>query len=162
LIRRGVRLLALPVAVTAAALLGAAGCQTVDLGAPPADVNACEPGQQYFVSTIWPMFLGMDYGGKHCFDSGCHGLGSRTPLTLTDISATLATLPSPPPNPLPPDVLADYTQASQQMNCSDVADSKLLIFPENVQVHGGGQLIDPNSQQATDTLMLLETWVGSP
>jgi hypothetical protein len=150
------------VAVAAAALLGAAGCQTVDLGAPPADINACEPGQQYFVTNVWPMFLSMDYGGKHCYDSGCHDLGSRTPLTLTDISATIAGLPSPPPNPLPPDVLADYTQASQQMNCSDVADSKLLIFPENIQVHGGGQLIDPNSQQAMDTLMLLETWVTSP
>ena len=147
-------------AALAAALLGGAGCQTVDLGAPPADINACEPGQQYFVSTVWPMFLAMDYGGKHCFDSGCHGLGSRTPLTLTDISAELP-LP-PPPTPIPPDVMADYSQASQQMNCSDVADSRLLIFPENVQVHGGGQLIDPNSQQATDTLMLLQTWVSSP
>jgi hypothetical protein len=145
----------------AAALLGAAGCQTVDLGAPPADVNASEPGIQYFASTVWPMFLAMDYGGKHCYDSSCHDLGSRTPLTLTDISSELP-LPSPPPNPLPPDLVADYTQASQQMNCSDVADSKLLIFPENIQVHGGGQLIDPSSQQATDTLTLLETWVSSP
>ena len=48
------------------------------------------------------------------------------------------------------------------MNCSDVPDSKLLIFPENIQVHGGGQLIDPSSQQATDTLRLLMTWVSSP
>ena len=152
-------------ALAVAALLGAAGCQTVDLGAPPADVNACEPSVQYFITNVWPMFLSMDYGGKHCFDSGCHDLGSRTPLTLTDISASIATIPPPPaplPNPLPPDVEADYTQASQQMNCSDVADSKLLIFPENIQVHGGGQLIDPNSQQATDTLKLLETWVNSP
>ena len=40
------------------------------------------------------------------------------------------------------------------MNCSDVPDSKLLIFPENIQIHGGGQLIDPTSQQATDILEL--------
>jgi hypothetical protein len=159
--RHGSRRGALLAAFAAAGLLGAAGCQTVDLGAPPADVNACEPGIQYFTSNVWPMFLGMAYNGKHCFDSGCHDLGSRTPLTLTDISTELP-LPSPPPNPLPPDIMADYTQAAQQMNCSDVADSKLLIFPENIQVHGGGQLIDPNSQQATDTLTLLQTWVNSP
>jgi hypothetical protein len=149
-------------AFTAAALLGAAGCQTVDLGAPPADVNACEPGQLYFVSNVWPMFLSLSYGGKHCFDSGCHDPANRPILTLTDISAEVAALPTPYPNPLPPDILADYTQAAQEMNCSDVADSKLLIFPENIQVHGGGQLIDPTSQQATDTLTLLQTWVSSP
>lgn len=152
-------------ALAAAALLGAAGCQTVDLGAPPADVNACEPGIQYFVTNVWPMFLAMDYGSKHCYDSGCHLLGSSAQLSLTDISTSIAMLPQPPnplPNPLPPDIVADYTQAAQEMNCADVADSKLLIFPEGIQVHGGGQLIDPNSQQAMDTLKLLETWVSSP
>ncbi|HEX3901719.1 MAG TPA: hypothetical protein VH853_02650 [Polyangia bacterium] len=149
--------------LAAASLLGAAsGCETVDLGAPPADVNVCEPGQQYFVSTIWPMFLGQTYNGKHCFDSTCHGSGTRTPMTLTDITMSIAGLPMPPPNPLPPDILNDYTQASQQMNCSDVPDSKLLIFPENIQIHGGGQLIDPASQQAKDTLTALEAWVASP
>jgi hypothetical protein len=146
----------------ATVLLGAAGCQTVDLGTPPADVNACEPGQQYFVSTVWPMYLAMDYGGKHCFDSGCHNPGNLPILTLTDISAEVAALPTPLPNPLPPDILADYTQAAQMMSCSDVPDSKLLIFPENIQTHGGGQLIDPNSQQAKDILAILMTWVSSP
>jgi hypothetical protein len=148
--------------LVAALLGGAVGCDTVDLGAPPADVNQCEPGQQYFVSNVWPMFLGLDFGGKHCFASSCHGPGTLTALTLTDITAELATLSTPPPNPLPPDVLADYTQASQQMNCADAPDSKLLIFPENIRVHGGGQLIDPSSQQAKDLSTLLSTWVTSP
>jgi hypothetical protein len=159
-LRRRTPLLAL--LLPALAGLAGAGCQTVDLGAPPADVNACEPGQQYFVTNVWPMYLSMDFGGKHCFDAKCHALGSNTPMTITDITASLMTLPTPPPNPLPPDILADYTQAAEQMNCSDVPDSKLLTFPENIQVHGGGQLIDPSSQQAKDILALLMTWVTSP
>jgi hypothetical protein len=153
------------VLVVVAALLGsAAGCDTVDLGAPPADVNLCEPGQQYFVTNVWPMFLGMTYNTKHCFDSSCHGPGTLTALTLTDIGTEVTSLDlmMPLPNPLPADVVADYTQASRQMNCADAPDSKLLIFPENIQVHGGGQLIDPNSQQAKDLATLLSTWVTSP
>ena len=145
-----------------AALLATVGCQTVDLGAPPADVNICEPGQQYFVTTIWPMFLGQEYNGKHCFDSSCHGLGTLTQMTLTDITTEIAALPMPLPNPLPPDIVDDYTQASQQMNCSDALDSRLLTFPENIQVHGGGELIDPSSQQAKDLVTTLQAWVTSP
>ncbi len=157
--RRAGRLLLL----AAASLLGGAfGCQTVDLGAPPADVNICEPGQQYFVTTIWPMFLGLEYNGKHCFDSSCHGLGTLTQMTLTDITAEIAALPTPLPNPLPQDILDDYTQASQQMSCSDAPDSRLLTFPENIQVHGGGELIDPSSQQAKDLVTTLQAWVTSP
>ena len=142
-------------AVVSAALLLGAGCDTVDLGAPPADVNACMPGQMWFVDQIWPNFLGQDYNGKHCYDSACHGTGSKTPLTLVNPG-------EPATFPLPDDWANDYVQASQEMNCSDVLDSPLLLLPEGVQVHGGGQLIDPNSQQAMDTQMLLETWVTSP
>jgi len=60
-----------------------AACQTVDLGAPPADVNACEPGQQWFIDQIWPNFLAQGYGGKHCYDVSCHAIGSPNGLILT-------------------------------------------------------------------------------
>ena len=53
--------------------LAAGACTTVDLGTPPADVNACRPGQQFFVDQIWPEILDKDYSGVHCSDSGCHG-----------------------------------------------------------------------------------------
>ena len=36
------------------------GCETVDLGHPPADINACRPSQQCFVDEIWPNFLAKD------------------------------------------------------------------------------------------------------
>jgi hypothetical protein len=148
-----------PVVAAAALLLGAAtGCQTVDLGAPPADVNLCEPSQQYFVTQIWPNFLGNTYNSKHCFDSSCHGTGTLTAMTLTDITASIATLSTPPPNPLPPDILADYAQATQKMNCADPLDSDLLIYPENRLAHGGGMLIAPTGPEPT----LVQMWITAP
>ena len=135
-------------------LLGAAlGCQTVDLGAPPADVNLCEPSQQFFIDDIWPMFLGNTYSGKHCYDSGCHGSGSTTAMTLTNPIGTPPTMP-----PLPADWEANYTQATHRMNCSDPADSDLLIYPENRVPHGGGMLIMPTGPEAT----LISMWVTAP
>jgi hypothetical protein len=136
----------------AAAALGAGlSCQTVDLGAPPADVNACEPGQQWFIDQVWPNFLGADYNGKHCYDSTCHGPGSTTAMTLTNPI-------EPGVLPFPMDWQNNYTQATQRMNCSDAADSALLILPEGVQVHGGGMLIMPSGPEAT----LVEQWVTMP
>jgi hypothetical protein len=146
---RGGRLLLL----AASSLLGAAlGCQTVDLGAPPADVNLCEPSQQFFIDDIWPMFLGMSYAGKHCYDSGCHGPGSTTAMTLTN-PIEAATMP-----PLPADWAANYTQVTHRMNCADPLDSDLLIYPENRVPHGGGMLIMPNGPEAT----LVSMWVAAP
>jgi hypothetical protein len=141
--------------LAASALLGTAlGCQTVDLGAPPADVNLCEPSQQFFVKTIWPMFLGNDYGGKHCYDSGCHGAGSTTAMTLTKPND-----PMPDTSmPLPADWVANYTQATHRMSCSDPLDSDLLIYPENRVPHGGGMLIMPTGPEAT----LVSMWITAP
>lgn len=150
------------IVVGVAALLGAAvGCETVDLGAPPADVNLCEPSQQFFVTQIWPSFLGNTYNAKHCYDSSCHGAGTLTAMTLTDITASIATLPLPPaplPNPLPPDIQADYAQATQKMNCADPLDSDLLIYPENRLPHGGGMLISPTGPEPT----LVQMWITAP
>jgi hypothetical protein len=132
-----------------AALAG--GCETVDLGTPPADVNACMPGQMWFVDQIWPNFLGKDYNGKHCYDSDCHGAGSKTPMTLVNPS-------SPPSFPLPADWANNYTQAAHEMNCADVLDSALLLLPEYVQVHGGGQLIMKGGPEE----MLVQQWITQP
>ena len=148
----------------ALALAGVAGCDTVSLGAPPADVNLCEPSQTFFLQQIWPGFLGAPYGSamKHCYDSSCHGPGSSAPMTLTDIGTEVAGLPQPP-NPIPtsmitPEMVNDYTQATQRMNCADPLDSDLLTYPENVHTHGGGMLIMPNGPEA----MLVQMWITAP
>ena len=136
-------------------LVPALGCQTVDLGAPPADVNLCEPSQQFFVDSIWPMFVGNDYGGKHCYDSGCHGPGGTAAMTLlnpTPIPAGTNALP------LPMDWAANYAQVTHRMNCSDPLDSDLLIYPENRVPHGGGMLIMPTGPEAT----LVSDWIAAP
>jgi hypothetical protein len=138
--------------IAAAALLGVAlGCQTVDLGTPPADVNLCEPSQQFFIDSIWPMFLGNDYGGKHCYDSGCHDPGQGHPLTLVNPI-------EPGTIPLPMDWAANYASATHLMNCADPTDSNLLLYPEYAIVHGGGMLIMPKGPEAT----LVEMWVTAP
>ena len=72
----------------------ALGCTTVDLGDPPADVNACRPSQQYFIDTIWPMVLDIDYGGKRCTDSQCHNQSAGRPLTLVTPTSA-GTIPFP-------------------------------------------------------------------
>ncbi len=136
----------------ALALLGAgSGCETVDLGPPPAEVNACMPGQMWFVNQIWPNFLAKDYGGKHCTDSSCHGSGSKTTMTLVNPV-------DPVTYPLTGDWANNYAQAAHEMNCADVKDSSLLLLPEGVQVHGGNQLIMKDGPEA----MLVEQWITQP
>jgi hypothetical protein len=134
-----------------AGLLTATGCETVDLGAPPAEVNACMPGQMWFVTQIWPNFLGQDYNGKHCTDSSCHGGGGSAMMTLVNPV-------DPVTFPLTGDWANDYTQAAHEMNCADATDSALLRQPEGVQVHGGGQLIMKGGPEE----MLVEQWIAQP
>ncbi len=134
-----------------AALLAGAGCETVDLGAPPAQVNACLPGQMWFVNQIWPNFLAKDYNGKHCTDSSCHARGSKTTMTLVNPV-------DPVTFPLTGDWASNYTQVTHEMNCSDVTDSALLLLPEGVQVHGGNQLIMKGGPEE----MLVEQWITEP
>jgi hypothetical protein len=147
------------VVVVAAALAGAAlgaACDTVDQGAPPADINACRPSQAYFVSTIWPMVLSADYSGKHCYDAGCHD-----PPSSQTRSLILNPNPQPatnPPVPLTGDWAANYLSATEQMSCTDVASSRLLTLPSGVVQHGGGMLFKPGGPEATD----IQNWVTAP
>ena len=127
------------------------GCDTVDLGTPPADVNACRPSQAYFVETIWPMVLDVDYGGKRCNDSGCHDLASGRPLTLV-----APVLPSA--LPLPMDWANNYRSTTEQMNCSNVGASALIMFPTGQRPHGGQTLFAPDSEQVT----LIKAWISAP
>jgi hypothetical protein len=141
----------LAVAVAVAVAVTVAGCASVDLGTPPADVNACRPGQQFFIDQIWPNFLAKDYSGKHCYDSGCHGDATTTMLRIPPPTSVAAI-------PLPLDWSADYISASEAMDCSTVKSSALLMNPSGEVVHGGGMLIQPDGPEA----MLIEMWVTQP
>src|SRR4029453_6959404 len=86
--------------------LGVLGCDTVDLGVPPADVNACRPSQQFFYERVWPEYLGKDHGGKRCSDARCHDAASPRLLLLP-------TPQSAPTLPLPADWAAVYKAATE-------------------------------------------------
>lgn len=128
----------------------ALGCTTVDLGDPPADVNACRPSQPYFIDTIWPMVLDVDYGGKRCTDSTCHNQAAGRPLTLvTPTSAGTI--------PFPMDWANNYRSTTEQMNCSNVAASSLIQFPTGQRTHGGGTLFASDSNEVT----LIKGWISA-
>jgi hypothetical protein len=136
-----------------ALLLGAglAACSSVDLGEPPADVNACRPSQNFFVNEIWPNFLDKDYGGKRCADGACHAVSAGRPLSLVT--------PAPAPTlPLTLEWAANYRSVTENMQCSNVRSSALLTNPSGQVTHGGGKLIEPNGPEAT----LIEMWVTAP
>jgi hypothetical protein len=142
----------LPSLFAALALSGAA-CETVELGEPPADINACRPSQQFFAAEIGPNFLFKDYGGKHCYDSTCHGALAPNALDLV-----LPDLSIPAAIPLVNEWAADYMTVTEEMNCSNVASSKLLTYPGGINVHGGGKLIEPDGPEAT----LIKMWISQP
>lgn len=141
---------ALALALGGAAL---AGCDTVDLGAPPDDINTCRPSQQFFLDQIWDNVIAPDYGGKHCTDANCHASSSGHAPALVVPPAS-----EPRSIPLPPTWAADYMSLSEQMNCADVSASNLILLPEDITPHGGGQLFQPGSMQET----LIRMWVSAP
>jgi hypothetical protein len=133
--------------VLALAAASPVACETVDVGSPPADINACRPDQRFFYERVWPEFLGREVGGKRCNDSGCHDSGSPRQMRIPAPT-------SAPMLPLPADWAAAYKAASEQMSCTNVASSPLLQRPSRVD-HGGGKLIEPEGEEA----MLLRMWV---
>jgi hypothetical protein len=140
-------------ALLGAAWVGTLGCDTVDLGPPPADVNLCHPSQLFFVQQIWPNFLAKDYGGKRCGDARCHDASSGRQLVLPP-----PTSPAPSGLPLPDDWAALYKSTIEQMQCTDVKSSPLLTHPDGEVTHGGGALIAPDGPEVT----LVTMWVSSP
>ena len=157
-----------------AAALMAVACHTVDLGQPPADINACRPSQSYFVygpnadggvsdagtnQGIWTDILAHDFGGKHCIDQACHGSGSTNALRLT----MPACLPNSGtgcaiPLPLTMEWADNYRSTTEQMNCSNVMSSKLIAEPAGILPgHAGGILFPANGPEAS----IIIGWVGS-
>ena len=139
----------------ALAVSALAACQTVDLGAPPADINACRPSQDFFVQQIWPNVLNKDYGGKKCSDSVCHDPSTGRPLSLIPNPMPALDPTMPAPTPLPDDWANNYRSTTEQMSCSDVSASNLIIYPTATRPHGGGMLFGAMSPEA----LLIQTWV---
>lgn len=162
-----------PPALAGLGALCAVACQTVDLGQPPSDINACRPSQTYYVygpsadggvndagmnGGIWTDILTHDFGGKHCIDQACHGSASTNSLKLTmpgcvPNSATGCTIPIP----LTMEWADNYRATAEQMNCANVMASKLIALPGGLQPHGGNKLFEPNGPEAD----IIIGWVGA-
>jgi hypothetical protein len=125
-------------------------CDTVDIGEPLADVNACRPSQAFFMSDVWPNFLSKDFAGKRCSNSGCHDAGSARQLVMTPPTSAPAT-------PMPADWAALYRSVTEQVLCTNVSASALVAKPAGRQAHGGGTLIAPDGPEET----LVKMWVLS-
>jgi hypothetical protein len=141
--------------------LSVVACETVDLGKPPADINACRPSQAFFTTEIWPNFLAKEgyAGGVHCYDSTCHGALAPNALDLIMIPPYDPTDPNMlPPLPLTGDWANNYMTVTEEMSCSNVAASKLLEYPSGIRNHGGGKLIEPDGPEAT----LIKMWISQP
>jgi hypothetical protein len=138
-----------------AGLVSGIACSTVELGDPPADVNACRPSQTFFVDRVWPEFLASTHAGKTCGDSNCHDPASGRLLRVVNLAST--------PSPAIPlaggsDWDIAYRSAAQQMNCTNVRASELFTRPAGLRTHGGGALIDPiNGPEGP----LLDMWVAA-
>jgi hypothetical protein len=129
-----------------------AGCDTVDLGEPPADVNACRPSETFFVERVWPEFLSRDFAGKRCSDSGCHDAASARRLRLPAPS-------SPPGLPLPADWGLVYRSATDQLICTSPGASPLITKPSGQASHGGNLLAAPLIEPDGPEAALVRAWV---
>jgi hypothetical protein len=140
-------------AAAAAPLLASGACETVDLGDPPADINSCRPSQQWFIDQIWPNVLANDTypNGVHCYDSTCHG--ALAPNALDLIFPT-----SGGTVPLMAEWADNYMSVTEEMNCANVAASRLLEYPSGLRTHGGGKLFEPTGNEA----MLIKMWISQP
>jgi hypothetical protein len=157
--------------LAAAPVMAIGACYTVDLGNPPADINACRPSQSYFAGNpgdagpyggIWQNLLDKDYGGKKCHDSTCHGAGANNALRLTPPPGCIPSAADPAcviPIPLTLEWADNYRVAAEQMNCSNVAASRLYTLPSGLApAHGGGKLFEPTGSPEAD---LIIGWVGA-
>jgi hypothetical protein len=135
-------------------------CTSVELGDPPADVNACRPSQNFFANggpegAIWADFLDKTYSGRKCADATCHdsSVGRSLSLKIPE--------PFPPggvPIPLPPIWAANYRSVTENMQCASVTSSPLLRNPSGQVTHGGNKLIEPDGPEAK----LVIEWVTAP
>ena len=129
-----------------------AGCDTVDLGATPADIGQCHPGQKFFVDQVWPNFLNKDYGGKHCNQASCHdGTGTGGALNLRAPATPLT-------YPMDTEWQQVFQNAAFQMHCSTPQSSPLVEYPDGLLTHGGGMLIS----QTGPEIDLIVQWVSAP
>jgi hypothetical protein len=113
----------------------------------------------FFVSSIWPEFLGKTYAGNQtCGQSSCHDAPSGRLLRVVEPASVSGAAP-PPTFPLAPgsDWEIDYRSAVQQMICTNSRGSELYTRAAGLRSHAPGKLIEPDGPEA----ILLDMWVAA-
>jgi hypothetical protein len=121
-------------AFRACCVLTLAGCPTVDLGDPPADIGQCNPamGLPYFMTQIQPSYLKIGDATNGCAQSSfCHAEAHGLALDPTGM-----------------DVQANYRVSQGYLNCGDAMASPFLTRPlAGIDGHGGGDLFTTSDPQ---------------
>jgi hypothetical protein len=116
------------------------GCPTVDLGDQPPAVGLCNPagGIEYFQQEIVPNFLKLSDRAIGCGrNSMCHDRAHGAAFDLANPMST-----------------ANYNLTKNYLNCGQPRQSQLLTKPLAGEVgHGGGDLIQPGSDEVNVFLM---------
>jgi hypothetical protein len=139
--------------IMAVAVLGVAGCDTVDTGpftGPPAGCNAPAP---FFVSDVWPKYFDQYMCGKsECHDSSSgHGF-----FRLQSLAGVTAPMPNDPINTWPTAWSANLLSAQQNVSCANPTSSLILTVPEGIgQPHPPGKVVTDTA--AAD--QLFRTWL---
>lgn len=118
---------------SALALL-AAGCPTIDLGEEPVSPGSCRPDPAYYRDVVWPEYIAPADEARSCVAAGgCHQQeNGRSALRLSVAE--------------PIDHDGNYNVVTRFLNCASPDASSLLTKPlSGVDVHGGGDLLDPGS-----------------
>jgi hypothetical protein len=137
-----------PAPLAALAVVGLAGCPTVDLGETPADPGVCRPDALEFRDVIWPEYLAPADTNRSCVGmSGCHDASDgRSALRLeTDVAG----------DPTAHD--RNYAVVIRFLNCGTPDASSLLTKPlAGLDPHGGGDIF-PNIDDPA--VMAFEAWL---
>jgi hypothetical protein len=120
------------------------GCPTVDLGDQPEEAPLCDPGPDYFETTIWPQYLAPVEMERSCVGkAGCHRANDGRSALRLDVGE-------------PIDFDSNYQVVRRFLNCSSPGASRLLTEPlAGAERHGGGDIFADASDPA---VVAFEAW----
>ena len=132
------------------ALVGLAGCPTVDLGQDLVEPGVCHPDPTYFSQHIWPEYLqGNGDNAKSCTgQAGCHAADTGRSALRLETNPDMAAMQR------------NYDVVIRFLNCSSPEASPLLTKPlANVDSHGGGDIF-PNTMDPA--VITFDNWFTTP
>jgi hypothetical protein len=154
---RALHRIALAGASLIAALLG--GCDTVDVGPPTGPPMGCNASTAFFVTDVWPKYLGPAAPGYNCGQSACHDANAGHGYFRLMNPSDGPPAPTDPPSSWPDDWRFNYTNSARLLNCADPTSSLIDTVPSGRgQPHPPGDVVTDHA--AAD--MLFAMWATAP